>query len=510
MDLVDWETEDASQLCNNIGNHAKLKYEDLEEDPPVRPLDFPSPIVHRGTRITGDAYDSKRGQYIKVKNLLIKCKRGSGGSHDYINMNNNRTNSSRDFESGEPMIAYCLRRKLASTVYGGIYKGVVMKKRKLFSGENAIMQELREKKASRGTLESIVEENELEGGFEEISQRLTPKGGRSTGVWEATGQRVVIKASSWGKIRRLRGKHLEDPIKEIQAMQLIGNYHSHIVSHLDAIQDDYLLYNVMQYCEDGDLYGKVMSEINTIGRVDECRARIWFRQLLLALHHLQQKGVCHRDLSLENIMVHEESIKLIDFGLALRIPYKTNCSNGNVNYPTDVSEGSSRLLMTAQGQGSNWSYMSPEVVGKDQSFDGFAHDLWAAGVILYILLVGHKPFNWAHKSDKQFLQLTENRSLHESLVYWGIDLSDEACDLLQNMLRRNPRQRLSLAEIMMHPWVRNDCDSGKENRKEEAAKKEDVLAETPTSTSSKESMKSSVKAKSKWFQKKKEKCISKK
>jgi serine/threonine protein kinase len=297
-----------------------------------------------------------------------------------------------------------------------------------------------------------------------------------------------IKASSWTKIRRLRGKHLEDPIKEIQAMQLIGNYHSHFVSYIDAMQDDHMLYNIMQYCEDGDFYGTVMSEINTNDRVDEDRARIWFRQLMLALHHLQQKGVCHRDLSLENIIVHKKSVKIIDFGLALRVPYKSNRpdDNDNMRCVTDVSEGKSRLLMTAQGQGSNWGYMSPEVLAKEKHFDGFAHDLWATGVILYILLVGHKPFHWAHKSDKEFLQIAENRSLKESLVYWGINLSDDAYDLLQNMLQRNPRQRLTLAQVMQHPWVRGSkekepeiCDSVKENIKA---------------------------GKSNWFQKKKEKC----
>lgn len=74
-----------------------------------------------------------------------------------------------------------------------------MKKRKLFSGETAIMEELREKKTSKCTLESIVEDNELEGGFDESSQRLTPKNGRSSGVWEATDQLVVIKVSTQKK-----------------------------------------------------------------------------------------------------------------------------------------------------------------------------------------------------------------------------------------------------------------------------------------------------------------------
>ena len=269
-------------------------------------------------------------------------------------------------------------------------------------------------------------------------------------------------------------------------MQLVGNYHSHFVSHIDAMQDDHLLYNVMQYCDDGDLYGVTMSEINSNGRVDECRARTWFRQLLLALHHLQLKGVCHRDLSLENIMVHKKCIRITDFGLALRVPFKSNHADGNTRYVTDVSEGSSRLLMTAQGQGANRSYMSPEVLAQEKSFDGFAHDLWAAGVILYVLLVGHKPFHLAHKSDTQFLQLAENESLKESLIYWGINLSDDACDLLQKMLRRSPGQRLTLVQLMQHPWVRDIKTESLPDKNESTKDNNNIKAGKP-----------------KWFQKKK-------
>ncbi len=278
---------------------------------------------------------------------------------------------------------------------------------------------------------------------------------------------------------------LEDPIKEIQCMQLIGDYSPHFVSHLEAMQDEHLLYNVMEHCEDGDLYGVVMSEINTHERVEESRARVWFRQLLLALHHLQQKGVCHRDLKLENIMVHKEEIKIVDFGLALRVPFRSAGHDGAMTYVTDVSDGSNRLLMTAQGQGSNWGYMSPEVLGKEKYFDGFTHDLWAAGVILYILLVGHKPFNWAHASDMQFLQLSENESLKEILDYWKINLSNDACNLLQSMLHRNPHRRLTLAEVMTHNWVKG-------------VKDDDV--KVPDETKS---------GKMKWFKKKQKKCISK-
>jgi len=449
------------KICSCIGQHARFKFQELNQESASNPLEFQAPRVYRGTRITVDIYDSKRGDYIQMKNLLVKRRRGLLGSQDYVDFHNSMTHQRSESESSYPeevTTGYCIRKKIASTVYGGIYKGVVMKKRSLLLGETAVMRDKTKvkNKNSSGSLNRIVEDDILDNVTFEKNQQVTPRSG--SGVWEATDQHVVIKASSWAKIRRLRGKHLEDPIKEIQAMQLLGDYHSNIATHIDAIQDDSTLYNVMQYCDEGDLYGEVMSEIHANGRVDENCARIWFRQLIVALYHLQQKGVCHNDLSLENIMVHQHRIKLVDFGLAFRVPYKPNthnCSRPIEGYATDVSDSfqQRRLLIKARGRGSNWGYMSPEVVAKEMYFDGFAHDLWAAGVILYILLIGHKPFHWAHKSDKQFLLLCESGSLKQSLVYWDIELSPSAIDLLQNMLWRDPRRRLTLEKVMKHPWV---------------------------------------------------------
>ena len=81
----------------------------------------------------------------------------------------------------------------------------------------------------------------------------------------------------------MRGMHLEEPLREIQAMQLVGNYHNHIIGNVEVLQDDKYLYSVMPYCDGGDLYGAVMSEIKDgeQGRLKESHARIWFRQILL-------------------------------------------------------------------------------------------------------------------------------------------------------------------------------------------------------------------------------------
>ena len=160
------------------------------------------------------------------------------------------------------------------------------------------------------------------------------------------------------------------------------------------------IYSITDYCKDGDLYSVVMNDISIGGRVKENDARHWFRQLLLSLHNLQQKGICHRNLTLENIMVNEGKCKIIDFALAVRIPYDHPHNQGGV---IDVSDGSRRRLVHAQGQGGELTYMVPEVLRRNAIVDGFAVDLWAVGCILFIILVGHMPINLPHPSDEQFL-----------------------------------------------------------------------------------------------------------
>lgn len=247
-------------------------------------------------------------------------------------------------------------------------------------------------------------------------------------------------------MRQLRGRHLEDPIKEISAMQLVGDYHANILGAMEVLQDEAYLYTVMQYCAGGDLFG-VMAEH---GNLDESLARSWFRQLLSGIFHLQRKGVCHRDLSLENIMLDDKNnVMIIDLGMSLRVPYT---DPSNIGCVTDVSEGTERRLMLAQGQGGKLMYMAPEVVAREEVFDGFAIDMWAVGVILFVLIVGMAPFKWAHESDRRYAKICRG-GLKELLAGHNISLSREAIDLLQNMFWHDPRKRLTLAQVMQHPWV---------------------------------------------------------
>jgi len=98
--------------------------------------------------------------------------------------------------------------------------------------------------------------------------------------------------------------------------------------------------------------------------------------------------------------------------------------------------------------------MSPEIFENKDSFDGFAVDLWAAGVILYIMLTGFPPYDHATLSDQRF-EIIVGGQLVDQLRTWDIHLGEEAGDLLQAMLREKPCDRLTLAQVMEHDWVQD-------------------------------------------------------
>lgn len=158
-------------------------------------------------------------------------------------------------------------------------------------------------------------------------------------------------------------------------------------------------------------------------------------------------------------MVDEnDRLVLIDMGMCLRVPYSDPNNYGGV---VDVSEGQGRRLIQAQGQGGKLMYLAPEIIERDEAFDGFAIDLWASGVVLFVLLVGLAPFKWAHPTDKRYAKICKG-NLREMMDGLNIPISDEACDLLQNMFWRDPAQRYTLAQVEHHPWTRNKKFSPKQ------------------------------------------------
>ena len=144
---------------------------------------------------------------------------------------------------------------------------------------------------------------------------------------------------------------------------------------------------------------------------------------------------------------------IIDMGMCLRVPYGDARRGGDS--VTDVTRGTRRRLMKPQGVCGKHNYMSPEVFANTDNFDGFAIDMWAAGVILYIMLTGFPPYDQASRTDQRFELIITGR-LIEQLRNWDIFLSGEAGDLMQSMLQLDPRDRPTLAQVMAHPWVADE------------------------------------------------------
>uniref|UniRef100_A0A7S1Z2E1 Protein kinase domain-containing protein n=1 Tax=Ditylum brightwellii TaxID=49249 RepID=A0A7S1Z2E1_9STRA len=377
--------------------------------PAARPLDFPEPIVKRGVRVNALVVHPTTGQREILQGVIHK----------------EELSNSAVLAKGEQLefVAYWPRRRLQDAIYGSVWACLVLRRHYGVAADDAAR-----------------------------AAGVEPGNPAAPTVWEVTGEHVAIKMVEWANVHRMRGRLLEDPVKEIAAMQLIGAGSPHVLGSTEVLQDDDFLYSIMPYCAGGDLFGVVVNyaeENDGEGGMPEPVARYWFRQVIQGIHHLQSRGVCHRDLSLENILVNEDNCAIIDMGMCLRVPYSDPF---NAEATTDVRAGTMRRLMTPQGVCGKHNYMSPEIFQNQANFDGFAIDMWAAGVILYIMLTGFPPYDQATLADQR-LQIIAEGYLVEQLDDWGITLSQEAGDLLQRMMRIEPSERLTLAEVSGHPWV---------------------------------------------------------
>lgn len=316
-------------------------------------------------------------------------------------------------------------------------------------------------------------------------QTQHPPGNSINADWEVTSEFCAVKEMSRQLIRKERDRLAEDPIKEVGAMQYLKRWHdykdgnapagsipskqaileTHVMMPLDLLSDDRNLYSVMPYCDGGELFERLdMNE-----RFAEDEARYWMHQVLTGLENLQSAGVCHRDLSLENLLVHQNGALIIDLGMCLRVPLREdgastllsnfsgmNMNGGAIATPQGNSflngRATSRSLMRPQGTCGKWIYMSPEIYLNQQPFDGFAVDMWAAGVILFLMLTGFPPWERACATDERFKYMTAGY-LVQMLTEWELGLSSDAMDLLQRMLFVDPKDRLSLDQVRAHPWM---------------------------------------------------------
>lgn len=173
-------------------------------------------------------------------------------------------------------------------------------------------------------------------------------------------------------------------------------------------------------------------------------------------------------MSLENLLVHKSGCLIIDMGMCLRVRLDPASSDISASFKSmnltnggDVEHSNPYFIdgrknprhwVTPQGTCGKWIYMSPEIYGNREPFDGYAVDMWAAGVILFLMLTGFPPWERACGTDERFKYMT-NGYLVQMLTEWNLGLSQDAMDLLQRMLFVDPKDRLSLDQVRSHPWM---------------------------------------------------------
>lgn len=168
----------------------------------------------------------------------------------------------------------------------------------------------------------------------------------------------------------------EDEINSIITLQYLNikPKHPNIMNLIEILNDERNIYIITEWSGTELFQILTNSSINPLHRFNEFDTKIIFRQIIEGLKFLHEKGVCHLDLSLENILINSSNnIKIIDFGLSKQLP--VDCDG----FHKEFDAGS--ILPCKR------CYISPEIFSI-KSFDGIKADIWSCGVILYMLLTG--------------------------------------------------------------------------------------------------------------------------
>ncbi|CAI5942032.1 unnamed protein product [Closterium sp. NIES-64] len=241
-------------------------------------------------------------------------------------------------------------------------------------------------------------------------------------VDRVTGERLACKTISKGMLQCQQD--IEDVRREVAVMEMLQG-HPDVVNLRSTFEDAQDVHLVMELCEGGELFDRIKAK----GKFSEAEGARVLRTVMGVLQHCHELGVMHRDLKPENILLNSKEsdteLKVIDFGVATFFQRGKPC--------TDMA-------------GSPY-YLAPEVLAEKY---GPEADIWSAGVVLYILLCGLPPF-WGTTNEAIFEAIKE-ATLNLVRPPWP-NISEDAKDLVRQMLNRNPKKRITIEEILEHPWI---------------------------------------------------------
>eukprot|EP01059_Diplonema_ambulator_P032533 TRINITY_DN641_c0_g5_i1.p1 TRINITY_DN641_c0_g5~~TRINITY_DN641_c0_g5_i1.p1 ORF type:complete len:455 (+),score=143.42 TRINITY_DN641_c0_g5_i1:59-1366(+) len=231
---------------------------------------------------------------------------------------------------------------------------------------------------------------------------------------------------------QLAKEHMEEQLKrEIAVMKVLK--HDHIVQLREVLQTQKHIYLILELVTGGELFDRIVAE----KKFDEGTARRYFQQLIMGIYYCHQQGIAHRDLKPENLLLDgNDNLKITDFGLS-------NLQRGGAG-------GGGTLLQTVCGTP---NYVAPEVL-KEKGYNGITADIWSCGVILFVMLAGYLPF------DDPNMNALFNK-IERGDYRMARQFSDPVKDIISRMLVIEPERRITLDELVKHPWFAEGFDVSK-------------------------------------------------
>lgn len=204
---------------------------------------------------------------------------------------------------------------------------------------------------------------------------------------------------------------------EVRIFQSLN--HPGIPALTDILSDSINYYLIMQLCPNGSLHQLIFKK----GKLEENHVKILFYQILQIISFIHSRGIVHHDIKPENILFSNEMYpQIIDFGFSC--------------FPDKNQE-----LCSACGSN---AYVSPESLS-GAPYNGFKNDIWSLGIVLYVMLFGHLP--WQTLKSISIIEQVKNAE-----IFIPDTISTSCRDLLSRILVRNPMNRPSIDEILSHPW----------------------------------------------------------
>ena len=264
----------------------------------------------------------------------------------------------------------------------------------------------------------ILEETIGEGAFAKVK----------LGTHIHTGEKVAIKILNKEKLfeealednlaNGIEGCDIQKIRKEINILKRLR--HKNVIQLYEIMESKTNLYIVMEYCEGKELFDYIVRH-KYLSEKEACR---FFQQIIDGVEYLHLSNITHRDLKPENLLLdNKKRIRISDFGLS------------------NMGEKIDSFLETPCGTP---SYAPPEML-RGEKYNGVYSDIWSCGIILYTMLVGNLPC----AESKEDL-IYENIMTHN--YYFPDNISDEAIDLIENMLKVDPTERYDFEQIKSHPW----------------------------------------------------------